>query len=405
MKVALIPEPQKVEVGKGFLDLPLKGTIGIADVALFGVAEEVQPLFQHYSIGIAASSAPTLVNISIKDDVKNDGYRLKINKTGVFIDAVSVAMAFHAVQTLWQIGLQSPPGKLPILTIDDWSDLQDRGVYYDICRGRVPKLERLFEMVDLLSQYKINHFQLYIEHTFRFRGHPDIWKGASPLTADDLLCLDAYCRERHVEMVPSFATFGHMATVLKHKQYHNLAEDMGVCRYLDPEKKDLALAWRSAWSLAPANPKVYDFLDELFSEFLPLFSSNQFNICCDETYDLGLGQSYEMCKKKGKGRLYLDHILKVRELAAKYGKRVMFWGDIIRKYPELIKDIPKDVAVLDWGYEHNHPFSRISDFKKAGLQFFGCPGTSSWCSLFPRLSKGMDSIAGFASAAKRNGAR
>jgi len=35
-------------------------------------------------------------------------------------------------------------------------------------------------------------------------------------------------------------------------------------------------------------------------------------------------------------------------------KRIMFWGDIIHNYPELIPRIPRDVTVLDWGYWHNH---------------------------------------------------
>jgi hypothetical protein len=258
------------------------------------------------------------------------------------------------------------------------------------------------EQADLLSQYKINHLELYIEHTFRFRGHPDIGKGASPLSSDDILALDAYCSERHIELVPSLASFGHLASVLKHEQYHHLAEDWGVGKYLDPEahKHRRILAW----SLSPANPKIYDFLDELFSEFLPLFRSDRFNVCCDETWDLGLGQSYELSKRKGKGRVYLDHILELNKLCKKYGKHMLFWGDIVRKYPEEIPNIPSDVTVLDWNYDSDHDFNTIEDFKKAGLDFIACPGTSSWVSLFPRLPEAQANIHGFAEAALRHGA-
>jgi len=268
----------------------------------------------------------------------------------------------------------------------------------------VPKLERLLNLAEQLAHYKINHLQLYIEHTFAFRAHPNIGKGASPLTAEDILELDAHCAKHGIELVPSLATFGHMNNILKWPEYRHLAEDLGVGNYVS--KKE-GVAWaspRKAWTLSPAVPEVYDFLDSLFAEFLPLFRSDRFNICGDETWDLGLGQSFDLCRRKGRGVVYLNHIRKVRNLARKYGKRVMFWGDIIRHYPELIDRIPKDVMVLDWAYAYDHPFERIKDFKIAGLPFYACPGTSGWVSLFPRLPEAVENIAGFANAGAKHGA-
>jgi len=62
-----------------------------------------------------------------------------------------------------------------------WPDFPDRAIYHDVARGRVPKLERLKELADLLSRFKINQLQLYIEHTLKFRRHPSIGKNASAL--------------------------------------------------------------------------------------------------------------------------------------------------------------------------------------------------------------------------------
>lgn len=256
------------------------------------------------------------------------------------------------------------------------------------------------EMADRLAHYKINHLQLYMEHTFRFQSHPMIGRNADPLTREDILALDEFCARRFIELVPSLASFGHMSTILSLPAYRRLAEDWGVGRYVDPAAEKLA-PWqrRKAWSLAPANPSTYVFLDSLFAELLPLFRSRQFNVCCDETWDLGMGQSYALCRRKGKGRLYLDHLLKLRRLAAKYDKRMMFWGDIIRHHPELVREIPKDVAVLDWGYTSDHPVARIADFRKAKVPFYACPGTSSWVSLFPRLHESAANIKAFTAAA------
>jgi hexosaminidase len=406
MSIALIPQPHSAKTGKGFFVLPTRGVTGISSNDLYPVADEARALFRRSTVGISVRGKPDTLRIAVRRNIRPGGYQLSIKAGGIVLEAASVAAASHGLHTLFQIKSQCRNGKLPQLTINDWPDFPERGLYYDVTRGRVPKLERLMEQVDILSQHKINQYQLYIEHVFQFRGHPDIGKGASPLSADDILKLDAHCRSRNIELVPSLASFGHLSTILKHKQYHQLAEDWGIGKYLSPEAKKLQTWQRhKGWTLAPANPKVYEFLDSLFAEFLPLFSSDRFNVCCDETWDIGLGQSYHITLKKGKGRLYLDHIIRLRDLAAKYGKRIMFWGDIIHHYPELIKDIPKDVTVLDWGYSFNHNFGRIQAFKKVGLPFFACPGTNSWVALFPRLHEAMHNIHSFAEAARKYGAR
>lgn len=402
MKLALIPQPHKLVIDKGVFRIPASGTIAISDSSLYPVAEQAKALFKRYAVNTGIRRIADPVRISLRKGLKAGGYRLTISGEAVGLEAESPTAAFHGLQTLLQIASQCPVGRLPQLRIDDWPDLQDRGVYYDVCRGRVPKLARLMEQVAVLSHFKINQYQLYIEHTFKFRGHPLIGKGASPLSAEDVLVLDAWCREFQVELVPSLASFGHLSPVLSIPKYHDLAEDWGIGKYTHPENKH----WGAkGWSLSPANPKVYSFLDSLYSEFLPVFSSKRFNVCCDETWDLGWGQTYDLCKKLGKGKVYLNHIVKLNRLCRKYGKKIMFWGDIIRHYPKLIKDIPKDALVLDWGYGFNHPFDRIRDFKKAGLDFYACPGTSSWVSLFPRLYEAMANIHGFAAAAKKNKGR
>ena len=400
--LVFLPQPKEVTPGSGVLQLPRRGTIGIAAGALYDVAYQACELLGGAEIGIAVPGIGDTLVLTLNQALHAEGYRLAVTPDGVTLEAADVAGAFYGVQTLAQVARQSPTGTLACVTVDDWPDFPDRGVYYDVCRGRVATLERLKEQADLLAHYKINQLQLYMEHTFRFRRHPEIGKNASPLTAEDILELDACCRERHIELVPSLAAFGHLATVLNHPLYRHLAEDWGEGRYQDPEART---GWRTGWSLTPAREETYIFLRELFDELLPCFSSNRFNICCDENYDLGWGQSYELAQQIGKGRLYLNHILRLRELAAAHGKRIMFWGDIIRHYPELIPEIPSDVTVLDWGYDGGMDFDRVKDFTATGLPSYGCPSVCGYVTLFPRIFESADNIAGWARACKRHGAQ
>lgn len=329
-------------------------------------------------------------------------YQIRIEPARITITVGSVRALAYAASTLRQLRDQSASGILPCLELDDWPDFSARGLYYDISRGRVPELDSLFKMSNGLSAFKINELQLYVEDAFHFTRHTDIGRDSGQLSAEDMRSLDRYCHDRGIEFVPSLACFGHMSRILSLPRYRQLAEDWGVRRYLDPAAT--APEWERGWSLSPANPECYTFLAELFDEFLPCFSSKNFNVCCDETYDLGWGQSYELARRIGKGRLYLSHLLQLRELADGHGKELMFWGDIIRSYPELIPELPRAATVLDWGYHAHMDYDRIRDFTAAELRSYVCPSVSGFVTLFPRLHESLVNIAGWARAGKEHGA-
>jgi hypothetical protein len=83
--------------------------------------------------------------------------------------------------------------------------------------------------------------------------------------------------------------------------------------------------------------------------------------------------------------VYLDFVLKIHALCEKYGRKMQFWGDIVMQHPELIAEVPRDATVLEWGYEHDHPFDVDGKaFAKAGLPFYVCPGTGGWNSFIGR---------------------
>ena len=247
----------------------------------------------------------------------------------------------------------------------------------DVSRGKVPTLATLFALVDGLAAHKYNQLQLYTEHTFHFPSHPTFGAGTDPLTAEDMLVLDAYCRPRHLELVPNLQSFGHQRHLLSLPQYRHLDE----------------VGWR--WSLTPAREATYQLLDDLYADFLPAFSSDWLNVDCDETWDLGTGQSKALAAELGKGRLYLQHILRLRELAAKHGRRIMLWADVLHHYPELVSELPDDVLLLDWEYEAADRYPTTDALGKSGRAFWVCPGTSSWNTLFPRLDNALGNIRRF----------
>jgi len=226
-----------------------------------------------------------------------------------------------------------------------------------------------------LSGWKINQVQLYTEHTFAYRNHPEVWVKASPLTGEEVLALDAYCRERFIELVPNQNLFGHMERWLKHPRYAPLAEIHG----------EFPVPWgtmKGPFSLSPVNPGSVELARGLLDELLPHFTSRTVNIGCDETFDVGHGQSKAACEEKGTGRVYLEYLLSLYAEVSRRGFRTQFWGDIINEHPDLVPELPRDLIGLLWGYEAAFPFGEQGErFAKSGVPFYVCPGTSSWNTL------------------------
>jgi hexosaminidase len=358
--MSLLPRPRTIRPGTGTLALPL------------AAAPETR-------IGQAPAMAP-------------EGYRLIVTPSGVTIEAADAAGAFYARATLGQLArIHAAAGALPVQTIEDAPDLASRGVMLDISRDKVPSMGTLYRLIDELASLKVNRLQLYMEHTFAYPAHRVVWEHASPLTGEEVESLDAYARERFVELVPNQNSFGHMERWLKHPAYAPLAE----C-------DDTGAEYRS---LCPVDPRSLVLLAGLYDELLPHFSSRSFNVGCDETIDLGKGRSREAVQSRGAGRVYLDFLEKIHALVAARGRRMQFWGDIVLQHPELIPELPKDVIALEWGYEADHPFDdEGARFAASGIAHHVCPGTSSWLSLAGRTRNALGNIGAAKEAAVAHGA-
>jgi hexosaminidase len=325
-------------------------------------------------------------------------YRIALTTGCIRVEA-STAVGFQYAGTTLGHVMRANPETLPGLVIEDSPVFAKRGVMLDISRNKVPTMASLFELVDRLASWKINHFQLYTEHTFAYAKHAAVWHDASPMTAREIQALDEYCRMLNIELAANQNSFGHLQRWLKHPDYRHLAESPDG--YTTPwgEKRD------GPFSLNPLDPKSLQFLSGLYEELLPNFTSTLFNVGCDETFDLGQGASKEACETLGKGRVYVNFLNEIKKLVEKNGRTMMFWGDIILNHPELIPELQKDAIALVWGYEADHPFvDQCRAFAQSGMPFWVCPGTSTWNSITGRFDNARTNIDTAAKAGRDHGA-
>lgn len=400
----IIPKPYKITTKEGAFSLSdasavvLDVSCGIDDLEtsrlIRGEIEKSAgidlPVIKGYQ---CPSGGIRLINNGSGDEA----YELAVSEDKIEITGGTAGL-FYGAQTLRQL-LRNGTLLIPCMHIEDRPHFQYRGFFTDVSRGKVPSLNTLLELVDRISFYKINQLQLYVEHTFAFKGMSEVWMGADPLTAEEILALDEYCRKRHIELVPSMASFGHMYAILSSNSYKHLCE-------LDNsgEQPYSAIDRMNHHTLDASNPESIELIEKMIREFAPLFTSKLFNINCDETFDLGKGRSGPLVQAKGRGRVYLGFISRIADIVKRYGKQAVCWGDIILQYPELLRDMPGDIIVLNWSYGPNPSEENIRLIAETGLKQCVCPGVSGWKRLINDFDTSVTNIRRMAAYGQKYGA-
>jgi hexosaminidase len=404
----LLPCPRFLRQEQGSYTLPARALFQMAEdfpkeTTLLPLAERlrVAAAIAGCELAVAIGPAPKAAiraHRAADAPAHEQGYALVINREGIRLTYGQPGGLRAGIATLRQL-LRAHGRRLPCLSITDYPDFPRRGVMLDISRGRVPKLQTLFDLAEHLADFKINELQLYTEHTFAYSNYTAVWSEWGALTPSEIRRLDKRCQELGIELVPNQNSFGHLRYWLAQPSLKHLAETKA------PYEDGGGLFLRHPTTLAPNHPGTLPFLRSLYDELLPCFTSRRFNVGCDETWDLGRGRSKRLCDRRGKGRVYLDFLLKIHREVKKRGLQMMFWGDIILHYPELVSELPKDCIPLNWGYEAGHPFSRESEmFAKARLPFYVCPGTSTWMTLIGRHDNALTNLREAAEAGRSNGA-
>jgi hypothetical protein len=389
----LIPKPAAVSMKSGVFRMD-SDTLILLDAACgygdFRAAAELkEEILKRTGVNVSITkgilkgrnNAITLMKAGLADS-----YSLAVDEGGVKITGRDGEGLFDGIQTMRQL-VRNYAAAIPCLEIRDRPQFKNRGFYHDITRGKVPTLETLMELADRLSFYKLNQLQLYIEHSFAFRGHSEIWLDSDPVTAEEILRLDEYCKRRHVELVPSLSTFGHLFHALTSESFRHLNEFETL-----PDNPFMWTERMSHYTLDALNPESIDFVRSMLDEFMPLFTSDKFNICCDETFDLGNGRNREAVQNIGRSALYLDFVKKIAAYVRGHGRTVMMWGDILLKYPEAVKEVPKDIIILNWDYEPGASIEGVRLIAETGLRQYVCPGVQGWNRLVNDMASATENI-------------
>lgn len=331
-------------------------------------------------LGLAPDGKPCkeLHGVSAADleEVGTQGYAMHIDGRGVTIAARGIEGLFYGGKTLSQIATDRT--NLPGVHIRDWPCLPYRGIQQDICRGQMPTMDTFKRLADVAADVKMNILELYIEHTFKFKSHPDISppEGMSPEEGRELF---EYAARQHIDVHTLFQVLGHAHHILSKPEYQHLSS--GPCGN------------RAACTLTYdiRKPETIAFIKELIDELCETFPGKYINVDITEFNYEAFLESEET--PEGVLDLIYKYVLQLNEMVKRHQMRLMITqgsldstGHILGVAPMLDK-FPKDIMIGSYygaggcyqpAWEKDFP--RLAEHK---IDFFAQPWIYSHSRIMP----------------------
>ena len=320
---------------------------------------------------------------------EDQAYRLTINSNFIRLEATTNTGLFYATQSLKQLyrySFLSNKGSIivPCMTVTDWPNYKVRAWQDDISRGPIVSVDYLKRLIPQLAECKLNAFSLYTEHTFKTKCHPDI-APTDAFTAEEIKELEDFCKPYHIQIIGNQQCFGHFEEILCNPFYSHLAD--------------------TKWNLNPAKEETYQFLEDHLREVARAYKSPYFNINCDETESLGQGYAKAYVDSVGQTTAYYQHINRVNRMLRPYRKRVMMWGDIADKHPEILNNLDNDIFLIAWSYDGRDDFNEfLQPYVKSGRNYFVAPGVSLSERVWPKHYEFKKNITNLCRDGYKNGA-
>lgn len=389
----LIPAPQQIKYLPGkFLLSNLSVYVGKSDdeQVIFALKNFVKETEKHSGLTIRkvpSAAAATLqykvlhkgyelpdYNPSIGDN-RRESYTIKITVNKIYIEAYAGTGLYYALQTLRQmLELNGKASGFPLAEIADAPKLQYRGVMMDFAHGGLLRTDEIKKQIDFLATWKANQYYFYNEVSIRLEGYAGLQYKQS-YTQAELKDIIAYGKERHIDVIPFVAFYGHLHDLLKNETYANLA----IGNY--------------GHELDPRKPEVAALLKKWIKQYADLFPSPFIHIGFDETWETNR-ISTEKEPKINAEKLWIDQLTLLSGELKKYNKTVLAWTDMTNYYPELMAKIPENVIPVIWEYSPDttalHNF--MDPVLKANKKFFIQPAVSGWGHIYPAATYTYDNI-------------
>ena len=396
-RISLIPQPVSLVQGSGSFILPAALSVIVPQ------NDEIKKIAAQFSKQVSAATGykvtikegnaailkSILISLSADKTLPDEGYRLKVNKTGITLIAKNPAGIFYGIQTLLQLLPSDIMGKapnerkewsIPFVTIEDYPRFGWRGLMLDVSRHFF-NVSQVKDYIDQMVKYKFNLLHLHLTDDqgwrIQIKSLPKLtevgaWRAdktgtfgqfstPSPdeprtyggfYTHEDIKELVQYAKDRFVNILPEIDIPGHSLAAIA--SYPELVCTPGTYSVNSGEQ---FMIWPGGGqhfygildnTLCPADEKVYVFLDKVFTEVAQLFPFAYIHMGGDETARNFWEKSEKiktlMQKEKLKGldEVQSYFVKRVEKIINSKGKKMIGWDEILEG------GLAANAAVMSW---------------------------------------------------------
>lgn len=391
----VIPVPVSYTYGNGQYSLP--ASITIVTPADSMIAKTANRLAERLTtiagrkVTVNATGKPASGDFIFVIDKKipAEGYRLQIEPRGVRITGGGPAGIFYGVQTMLQLLPASIVSKaapaaeqwiVPSVVVEDYPRFAWRGMMLDVARHFFTK-QQVKDFIDQMVQFKFNtlHLHLVDDQGWRLeiKSLPKLtevgaWRAnrvgrwgdftkptpdepktyGGYYTQDDIRELLAYARERFVTIIPEIDIPGHSLAAVA--SYPELTCTTDSTYQVNAGERFMIWPGNGTFygtldnTLCPANEKVYEFLDKVFTEVAALFPAEYIHMGGDECYkgfwekSKAVSDLMKREKLKDMHEVQSYFVKRVGKIIASKGKKMMGWDEIMEG------GLAPGAAVMSW---------------------------------------------------------
>ncbi len=357
--VNIIPVPVKTQVMKGEFVLPQTVTISYQTPEGRNIAQYLADKLKAstgYAVSLGEKKGHISIQITSSLKMADEGYRLTVTSKGVVIKAKTGKGAFYGMQSFMQLlpaQIESPVMVSGVKWAAQCCDITDaprfgyRGFHLDPCRHFIT-VENVKKQLDLMSMFKVNtmHFHLTEDQGWRIeiKKYPKLTSIGSLrtegdgstyggfYTQEDIKSIVDYAAKRYITVIPEIDLPGHMMAA--------------IAAYPHLSCKGEQWTPRTVWGIedivmCPGKEDMFNFLDDLFKEIVPLFPGKYFHIGGDECPKTSW-KSCPACQKRieseglqadgkhsAEERLQSYVIKRVEKMLEGYGRKIIGWDEIL----------------------------------------------------------------------------
>ncbi len=261
------------------------------------------------------------------------------------------------------------------------------GVLVDCSRNGVMKPIIVKRLIDYLARIGYNTLELYTEDTFRIPDEKYFGYLRGGYSGDEIKDIDAYAKEKGVELIPCVQGLAHFDNLVKLPMYRDIVDIDNI--------------------LLVDEPKTYELIDKIFNFLAKNFTSRRVNVGMDEAHLLGLGKFLDNHGFQKRFDILLRHLNKVNDIALKYGFKIGIWSDMFFRLlnngeyygnnvdinKDIIDKIPDNVELIYWDYYHLEPEvydKMLGAHVKISKEVWFAGGAWSWCGFAPLNQRSLD---------------